>query len=106
VELKKQLKYDNFIAEVYGGFGEVGGNCTAIRDRVRKLAFDYGIRNGVMRKCYGGRIEPLGFVEMNRLVLPLTQRFLRRAGSLGIPPTPRPCWVTINYLPINANGVP
>jgi len=54
VELKKQLKYDNFIAEVYGGFGGVGGNCTAIRDRVRKLAFDHGIRYGVMRKCHGG----------------------------------------------------
>jgi len=82
-------------------------NRIVIRDRVRKLAFDHGIRNSVMRKCYGGRIEPLGRVEMNKLALPLTQRFLRCAGSLGIPPhTPRSCWVTINYLPINANGVP
>jgi len=67
MEPQKQLKYDNFIVEVYGGFGEVGGNCIVIRDGDRKLVFDYGIRYGVMRKYYGGRIEPLGPVEMIRL---------------------------------------
>ncbi len=106
MELKKQLNTIILLLRFTVDLERLVGTAQYIRDRVKKLAFDHGIRNGVMRKCYGGRIEPLGHVEMNKLALPLARMFLRRAGSLGIPPTPRPCWVTINYLPINANGLP
>jgi ribonuclease J len=67
VKLQKRFEHGNLTVEVYGGFGEVGGNCIVIRDGDRKLVFDYGIRYNVMRRYYGGRIEPLGPAEMIKL---------------------------------------
>lgn len=64
---QKRLEYNGTVVEIYGGFGEVGGNCVAVIDGDRKIVFDYGVRYSAMRKFYGGRIEPLGPAEMIRL---------------------------------------
>jgi len=64
--LKPQLTVEegSLKVEVYGGYGEIGGNCVVIRDRDRKLVFDNGIRFQVLRRYYHGRIQPLGVVEL------------------------------------------
>lgn len=53
--------------EVYGGYGEIGGNCIVIKDGNRKIAFDNGIRFSVLRRYYRGRIQPLGPSELRSL---------------------------------------
>lgn len=54
----------SIILEVYGGYGEIGGNCIVIRDKDRKIVFDNGIRFQVLRRYYRGRIQPLGINEL------------------------------------------
>ncbi|MGC9106702.1 MAG: hypothetical protein ACP5IE_00715 [Infirmifilum sp.] len=46
--------------EIYGGYGEIGGNCLVVKDKNRKIVFDNGIRFRVLKEYYGGRIQPLG----------------------------------------------
>jgi ribonuclease J len=67
VKPRKRFEYSGLVIEIYGGFGEVGGNCVVVVDGDRKLVFDYGIKYSVMRRYYGGRVEPLGPVEMIKL---------------------------------------
>jgi ribonuclease J len=67
VKPQKLFEYDGTLVKLYGGFGEVGGNCVVVEDRDRKLVFDYGVRFSLMRRFYGGRVEPLGPVEMSNL---------------------------------------
>jgi len=67
VKLQKRVECSGIAIEIYGGFGEIGGNCIVVREGDRKLVFDYGIRYSVIRRFYGGRIEPLGPAEMIRL---------------------------------------
>ena len=64
---RKRFEYSSLVIEIYGGFGEVGGNCVVVVDEDKKLVFDYGIKYSVMRRYYGGRVEPLGPVEMIKL---------------------------------------
>lgn len=60
--------------EIYGGYGEIGGNCVVIRDGDRKLVFDNGVRFSVLRRYYRGRIQPLGTSELRdvRAIPPLS----------------------------------
>jgi ribonuclease J len=67
VRPQKRFEYEGTLVELYGGFGEIGGNCVVIEDGDRKLVLDYGVRFSLMRRFYGGRIEPLGPVEMSKL---------------------------------------
>lgn len=53
--------------EIYGGYGEIGGNCIVIKDRDKKIVFDNGIRFQVLRKYYRGRIHPLGVNELKSI---------------------------------------
>jgi len=57
-------EYGKVKIKVYGGLNEVGGNCIVIEDGDRKIIFDNGIRFSVIKKFYGGRIEPLGPSEL------------------------------------------
>ena len=50
--------------EIYGGYGEIGGNCIVVKDKDRKIVFDNGIRFWTLRRYYGGRIQPLGINEL------------------------------------------
>ena len=50
--------------EIYGGYGEIGGNCVVVKDRGRKVVFDNGIRFQVLKRYYRGRIRPLGVAEL------------------------------------------
>jgi len=66
-----EREYGKVKVKVYGGLGEIGGNCIVIEDRDRKIVFDNGIRFSALRKFYGGRIEPLGLSELRAIgVLP------------------------------------
>lgn len=60
-------KFNSIEIEVYGGWKEIGGNCIVVRDGDKKIVFDNGIRFGVLRSMYGGRVEPLGPTEMRSL---------------------------------------
>jgi Predicted hydrolase of the metallo-beta-lactamase superfamily len=84
VKLQKQIEYDGIVIEVYGGFGEVGGNCVAVVDGDKKLVFDYGIRYNAMRKFYGGRIEPLGPAEMVKLGVAHDPAIVEGASALYV----------------------
>lgn len=53
--------------EVWGGYGEIGGNCVVIRDGDRKIVFDNGIRFSVFKNYYAGAIEPAGPLEMQSI---------------------------------------
>lgn len=53
--------------KIYGGWREIGGNCVVVEDGDRKIVFDNGIRFQVLKRVYGGRITPLGPLEMQRL---------------------------------------
>ena len=53
--------------EIYGGYGEIGGNCLVIKDKNRKIVFDNGIRFRVLKEYYRGRIQPLGIKELRSL---------------------------------------
>ncbi len=57
----------SLVVEIYGGYGEVGGNCIVIRDKDRKIVFDNGIKFSVLRRYYRGRIQPLGLNELRKL---------------------------------------
>jgi len=67
--MKPQLTIseESLTVEIYGGYGEVGGNCILVRDRDRKIIFDNGIRFQVLRKYYRGRIQPLGINELRSI---------------------------------------
>jgi len=56
--------YGKVKIRVYGGLNEIGGNCVVVEDEDRKIVFDNGIRFSVLRRLYGGRIEPLGPLEL------------------------------------------
>ncbi len=47
--------------EVYGGIGEIGGNCIVIKDRDRKIVFDNGVRFQVLKKYYSGKNTSFGY---------------------------------------------
>lgn len=53
--------------EVYGGYGEIGGNCVVVKDKDRKIVFDNGIRFQVLKRYYRGRIRPLGVGELRNV---------------------------------------
>jgi ribonuclease J len=59
-----EFEYGKVKIKVYGGLGEIGGNCVVIEDREGKIVFDNGIKFSVLRRFYGGRIEPLGLSEL------------------------------------------
>lgn len=61
---QQTLTEGSITLEVYGGYGEIGGNCIVIKDRDRKIVFDNGIRFQVLKKYYRGRIQPLGINEL------------------------------------------
>ncbi|MEM1610941.1 MAG: hypothetical protein QXQ57_04760 [Sulfolobales archaeon] len=80
----KEMIYGNARIQIYGGWREIGGNCIAIIDGDRKLVFDNGIRFQILRQLYGGRVEPLGPVEMQSLnIIPGAEVF-RDAEALYI----------------------
>lgn len=58
------LKVGKLKVEVYGGYGEVGGNCIALLEGDRKIIFDNGLRFSMLKRFYAGRVEPLGPVEL------------------------------------------
>jgi ribonuclease J len=60
-------EYGKVKIKVYGGLNEIGGNCIVIEDGDRKIIFDNGIRFSVIKKFYGGRIEPLGPSELRAI---------------------------------------
>lgn len=62
-----ELKHDKVKIKVYGGFNEIGGNCIVIEEGSRKIVFDNGIRFPIIKKWYGGRIEPLGASELRAI---------------------------------------
>jgi len=59
-----ERKYGKVKIKVYGGVDEIGGNCIVIEDGDIKIVFDNGIRFSILRRFYGGRIEPLGLSEL------------------------------------------
>jgi ribonuclease J len=66
-----EREYGKVKVRVYGGLDEIGGNCVVVEDGDRKIVFDNGIRFSILRKFYGGRIEPLGLSELRAIgVLP------------------------------------
>ena len=95
-----ERRYGRVKVKVYGGLNEIGGNCVVVEDGDRKLVFDNGIRFSVLRRFYGGRVEPLGPSELRSVgVIPPSEVFenavavyvshlhLDHAGLLGtIPP--------------------
>jgi ribonuclease J len=62
-----EREYGKVKVRVYGGLDEIGGNCIVVEDGDRKIVFDNGIRFSVLRKFYGGRIEPLGLSELRAI---------------------------------------
>jgi len=64
---QKEIKIGGVSITIYGGYGGIGGNCVVVQEGDRKLIFDYRIRFDIMRRFYGGRVEPLGPVEMIQL---------------------------------------
>jgi Predicted hydrolase of the metallo-beta-lactamase superfamily len=76
--------YGKVKIKVYGGFNEVGGNCITIEDKDRKIVFDNGIRFPVIKRWYGGRIEPLGPSELRAIgAIPILETF-QEASTLYI----------------------
>ena len=59
-----ECEYGKVRVKIYGGLNEIGGNCVVVEDKDRKIVFDNGIRFSVLRRLYGGRIEPLGPLEL------------------------------------------
>lgn len=100
---QKAFDYDGTKITVYGGFNEIGGNCVVVEEGDRRIVFDNGIRFSLLRKFYGGRIEPLGPVELrsigvvppldvfqNAQALYISHLHLDHVGLLSlIPPTLR-----------------
>lgn len=70
--------------DIYGGYGEIGGNCIVIKDSDRKIVFDNGIRFQVLRRYYGGRIQPVGPSELVSLGAIPTPNIFEDANSLYI----------------------
>ena len=64
---QKVFEYGKVKIKLYGGLDEIGGNCIVIEDKDRKIVFDNGIRFSIIRKFYGGRIEPLGPSELRTI---------------------------------------
>jgi len=62
-----EREYGRTRIKVYGGFSEIGGNCVVVEDGDRRLVFDNGIRFSVLRRFYGGRVEPLGPSELRSI---------------------------------------
>jgi len=64
--LKPQLalREGSMTVEIYGGYGEIGGNCVVVKDGDLKIVFDNGVRFQVLRTYYRGRIQPLGLGEL------------------------------------------
>ena len=48
----------NVRIEVWGGYNTIGGNCVIVRDRDEVIILDQGINFTVLRKYYGGSIQP------------------------------------------------
>ncbi|MEM0050395.1 MBL fold metallo-hydrolase [Thermofilum sp.] len=61
---QREIIYGGVRVRVYGGIDEIGGNCVVIEEGERKVVFDNGIRFSIIRKFYGGRIEPFGPFEL------------------------------------------
>jgi ribonuclease J len=59
--------YGRVKIKIYGGINEIGGNCIVIQDRDKRIVFDNGIRFSILRKYYGGRIEPSGPQELRSI---------------------------------------
>jgi len=71
-----ERRYGRVKVKVYGGLNEIGGNCVVVEDGDRKLVFDNGIRFSVLRRFYGGRVEPLGPSELRSVgVIPPSEVF-------------------------------
>jgi ribonuclease J len=79
-----EREYGKVKIRVYGGLNEIGGNCVAIEDGDRKIVFDNGIRFSLLRKFYGGRIEPLGLSELRSLKIIPPLDALQGSSSLYI----------------------
>jgi len=79
-----ECKYGKVKIKVYGGLDEIGGNCIVIEDGDRKIVFDNGIRFSVLRKFYGGRIEPLGLSELRAIGAVPPLEALQEASALYI----------------------
>lgn len=65
--LQKVFEYNKVKIRIYGGLNEIGGNCIVIEEGDRRIVFDNGIRFSLLRRLYGGRIEPLGPIELRSL---------------------------------------
>jgi len=57
----------SLVIDIYGGYGEIGGNCVLIRDRDRRIVIDNGIRFNILKKYYRGRVQPLGVNELRSI---------------------------------------
>jgi ribonuclease J len=79
-----ERKYGKVKIKAYGGVDEVGGNCIVIEDGDRKIVFDNGIRFSVLRRFYGGRIEPLGLLELRAVGAIPPSEALKEASALYI----------------------
>jgi ribonuclease J len=62
-----ERQYGRVKVKVYGGLDEIGGNCVVVEDGDNKIVFDNGIRFSVLRKYYGGRVEPFGLSELRTI---------------------------------------
>lgn len=67
MEPLKKYEFDGLVVEIYGGWSEIGGNCVVVKDGNRKIVFDQGVRYGVLRQFYSGRVEPLGVSELRSI---------------------------------------
>jgi len=90
-----EREYGKVKIRVYGGLNEIGGNCVVIEDGDRKIVFDNGIRFSLLRKFYGGRIEPLrafrtAFTQDNSASRCSSRVFI----TLHLTPPFRPYWIT------------
>ena len=59
-----EFEYNGVKINVLQGYGEIGGNCIIVDNRV---VFDQGIRFSRFKKFYKGRLQPTGYTEMRRL---------------------------------------
>lgn len=84
--------------EIYGGDGEIGGNCVVVRTPDHAVMLDQGVNFGRLKKFYGSVIQPTSTEEMRNLgVLPprdayqgvdevyISHLHLDHVGTLNIP---------------------
>lgn len=67
MKAKYRWSYGGIDVRVYGGWKEVGGNCVTVSEGKTKIVFDNGLKYGLLKKAFKGRIRPFSVSEMVKL---------------------------------------